>query len=106
MAEPRRNTLRQESPADNGETTHPSEIESPYIKGTNTRFAWDSTSLEWLKRCPRLLQYQQEGWMPREESIHLRFGQEVHQALHDYDTCRIVDKCDHEEAVIHTVKEA
>lgn len=62
---------------------------SPFVEGTNVQWAWDSTSLEWFKRCPRLYQYKMiEGWRPKDESIHLRFGIEYHQALHEYDIHR------------------
>lgn len=37
---------------------------------------WDSTSLGWLKECPRLYYYQMiENWTPRSKGIHLMFGQ-------------------------------
>lgn len=59
---------------------------SPFLPGTQIQFAWDSTSLGYLKTCPRLYYYQMiEGWSSKEESIHLRFGIEYHQALQDYD---------------------
>ncbi len=62
---------------------------SPFLPGTKIQYAWDSTSLGYLKTCPRLYQYHMiEGWIPKEESIHLRFGQEYHQAIHDYEVGR------------------
>lgn len=37
--------------------------------------AWDSTSLGWLKKCPRLYQYKKlENWSERSKGIHLVFG--------------------------------
>src|SRR6266446_4335580 len=62
---------------------------SPFLPGTKIQYAWDSTSLGYLKICPRLYQYHIiEGWEPKEESIHLRFGQEYHQAIYDYEVAR------------------
>ncbi len=60
--------------------------QSPFLPGTKIQFAWDSTSLGYLKTCPRLYQYHMlEGWQPKDENIHLRFGQEYHQAIQDYE---------------------
>src|SRR6266851_8244237 len=59
---------------------------SPFLPGTKIQYAWDSTSLGYLKTCPRLYQYHMiEGWVPKEESIHLRFGSEYHAAIQDYE---------------------
>jgi hypothetical protein len=81
------------------------EVPSPFLAGTNIQFAWDATSLEWFKRCPRLYQYKMiDGWRANDESVHLRFGGEFHQALHDYEMLR-ADKIDHDEAVFHTIRE-
>ncbi len=63
--------------------------QSPFLPGTNIQFAWDSTMLSSLKQCPRLYKYTYvDGWTPKDESIHLRFGQEYHQGLHDYEIGR------------------
>lgn len=63
---------------------------SPFLPGTKIQYAWDSTSLGYLKTCPRLYQYHMiEGWVAKEESIHLRFGQEYHQAIQDYEFARV-----------------
>jgi hypothetical protein len=60
--------------------------QSPYLPGTKVQYAWDSTSLGYLKTCPRLYYYTMiEGWTAQEESVHLRFGIEYHHALQDYD---------------------
>lgn len=41
----------------------------------NFQVAWDSTSLGWLKSCPRYYQYQMlERWSPKSRGIHLVFG--------------------------------
>lgn len=78
---------------------------SPFLKGTKIQFAWDSTSLGYLKTCPRLYQYTMiEGWSSREESIHLRFGSEYHQALQDYDLSR-AEGIPHNDAVHDVVRE-
>lgn len=61
-------------------------VQSPFLPGTNIQFAFDSTSLGLLKTCPRLYQYTMiEGWASKDESVHLRFGIEFHQALQEYD---------------------
>lgn len=62
---------------------------SPFLPGTSIQFAWDSTSLGYIKTCPRLYQYIMiEGWSPKEDSVHLRFGIEFHKALEEYDLFR------------------
>lgn len=77
---------------------------SPYLPGTNIQFAWDSTSLGYLKTCPRLYQYIMiEGWGSRDESIHLRFGIEYHSALQDYAVARASGTA-HEDAIAETVR--
>lgn len=65
------------------------EVQSPFLPNTNIQFAWDSTSLNLLKTCPRLYAYTIiDGWTPKGESIHLRFGIEFHQALQEYDVAK------------------
>ncbi|HEX4500600.1 MAG TPA: PD-(D/E)XK nuclease family protein [Scandinavium sp.] len=66
---------------------------SPY--DGNIQFAWDSTSLGWLKDCPRKYFYHQiEGWRAKSENVALTFGQFYHQALELWDRLLIdgVDK--------------
>lgn len=59
---------------------------SPFLPGTNIQFAWDSTSLGYFKTCPKLYWYTMvQGYRPKDESVHLRFGIEYHQALQEYD---------------------
>jgi hypothetical protein len=71
----------------------------PFIEGTSIQFAWDSTSLGYLKTCPRLYRYiMVEGWGAKDESIHLRFGSEYHKALEDFDHARC-QGADFEEAL-------
>jgi hypothetical protein len=62
---------------------------SPFLHGTNIQFATDSTSLGYLKTCPRLYEYTiLEGWRSRGESVHLKFGQLYHSGLETYDKLR------------------
>lgn len=62
---------------------------SPFLPGTKIQFAWDSTSLSWLKTCPRLYQYSMiEGWRSRGTGVHLKFGQLYHSGLELYDKLR------------------
>lgn len=78
-------------------------VQSPFIKGTNVQFAWDSTSLGYIKTCPRLYFYIMiEGWSAKDESIHLRFGIEFHTALQEYEQFRASGK-DHHEALSEVV---
>lgn len=59
---------------------------SPFLPGTKIQYAWDSTSLGYFKTCPRLYQYIMiDGWGEKDTKVHLRFGQEFHQALQDFD---------------------
>jgi hypothetical protein len=45
-----------------------------------------------------------EGWSSKEESIHLRFGGEYHQALHDYDLSRAAG-IPHDDSVHDVIRE-
>lgn len=86
------------------ETLLQHEVQSPFLPGTNIQFAWDSTSLGLLKICPRLYQYTIiEGWSPKGESVHLRFGQEYHQALQEYDVSR-ANGISHEDSLFDTIR--
>lgn len=72
---------------------------SPFLPGTQIQFAWSSTTLQLIKTCPRLYQYEViEGWGSRDESIHLRFGTEYHTALQDYAVAR-AKGIPHEDAI-------
>lgn len=78
--------------------------ESPFLPGTRIQYAWDSTCLGYLKRCPRLYYYSIiMGWRPKDESVHLRFGQEYHSGLEIYDKNRHAG-IKHEENLHATVK--
>lgn len=79
--------------------------QSPFLPGTNIQFAWDSTSLGYLKRCPRLYYYHMiEGWTTIGEGIHLRFGIEVHKVVEDFERAK-AKGMKHNDAVYHTVHE-
>lgn len=81
------------------------EAQSPFLPDTKIQFAWDSTSLGYLKTCPRLYAYTMiEGWTTREDSVHLRFGIEYHSALQAYDLSRAAG-IPHDDAVHDVVHE-
>jgi len=78
--------------------------DSPFLPGTQIQFAWDSTSLGWLKECPRKYQYHMIlGLRSKSESVHLRYGQLYHSALEHYDKARALN-LDHEEALLDVVQ--
>ena len=78
--------------------------QSPFLPGTNIQYAWDSTSLGYLKTCPRLYQYIMiDGYGTRDESIHLRFGIEYHTALQDYAVSR-ANGISHEDSIHDTIR--
>lgn len=77
---------------------------SPYLPGTHKQFAWDSTSLGWLKTCPRLYYYSKlRNLTTKSKSPHLDFGIWYHKALENYDHLRAKGN-DHESA-LRTVTE-
>lgn len=81
------------------------EVLSPFLPGTKIRYAWDSTTLGALKTCPRMYQYLYiDGWGSTEESVHLRFGSEYHQAFQDYALSRAAG-IDHNASVFDVVRE-
>ncbi len=62
---------------------------SPFLPDTKIQFAWDSTSIGAIKLCPRYYFYTIIcGYVPKDESIHLRFGIEYHEAIQDYENLR------------------
>ena len=78
---------------------------SPFLPGTLTQYAWDSTSLGMLKTCPRLYYYTMiEGWEGKGENIHIRFGQEYHRALQEYDISK-AKGVGHDSAVRQAVRD-
>ncbi len=70
------------------------------------QLAWDSTSLNSLKRCPRYYQYNiVEGYVSRLENVHLRFGSEYNNALVIYDKARAAG-AEHDDAVLAAIRYA
>jgi len=77
----------------------PIEAPSPFLPNSNIQYAWDATSISYLKQCPRLYKYIMiDGWQSEGESIHIRFGQEVHTSLQMYQLLR-TDGASHDDAV-------
>src|SRR5262245_38069773 len=77
---------------------------SPFIEGTKIQYAWDSTSLGWLKECPRKYSYHMlEGWRSKGAQINLEFGGLYHEALEAYDIARY-EGTSHDEAVAQITK--
>ena len=67
-----------------GQPTTPFSREIP-----NLQLVWDSTSLGWLKACPRYYYYRMLwGKETKMASIHLTFGLLYHEALEAYDQQR------------------
>lgn len=85
------------------DTSHNSSF-SRHVPGL--QLAVDSTSLGALKTCGRFYYYSIiEGWEPRGESPHLRFGIELHHGREVYDHAKAQGQ-GHEEALRATVKSA
>jgi hypothetical protein len=79
---------------------------SPFVPGTHLQYAWDSTSLGYLKECPRKYYYTiVEGWRGKGSSVHLEFGGLYHSALEGYDKMRATGES-HENALDFIVWEA
>lgn len=77
---------------------------SPFLPGTKIQYAWDSTCLGLIKECPRKYFYTMiEGWVPKEDSIHLRFGGEFHSAIQDYENAR-ADGVSFNDACAYTIQ--
>lgn len=75
------------------------EAPSPFFQGTRLQYAWDSTSLGALKKCPRYYQYSiLEGWRAKDESVHLVFGGAYASALETYHKLR-AKGADYDDAV-------
>src|SRR5262245_51945767 len=78
---------------------------SPFVGDGLVQWAWDSTSLGWLKECPRKYQYHMiEGRRSRHESIHLTWGIIYHDAFHYYELAVLT--LGHEKALIETIRKA
>ena len=79
---------------------------SPFLPGTSIQFAWDSTSLGWLKECPRKYKYSMiDQWRTKSDSVHLDFGRWYHAGLELYDKYRATG-ASHDEALDHVVMTA
>jgi hypothetical protein len=68
--------------------TPEADVPLPFVAGTNIQYAWDSTSLSYLKTCARLYQYVMiDGYVPQSgsENVHLRFGGEFHKAVEEFE---------------------
>jgi hypothetical protein len=77
---------------------------SPFYEGTNFQFAWNSSALGTLKDCARKYQLQYlEGWQPKGEAIHLRFGTLYHRGLELFDIYQS-EGSDEEEALDQVVQ--
>jgi hypothetical protein len=77
---------------------------SPYLNGL--QYAWDSTSLGWLKDCPRKYQLaQREGWRSKARATALTFGLYYHKALELFDRLTISIGMPREEALIEVVRQ-
>jgi hypothetical protein len=94
-----------------GDSIHPNQTKggdeaapSCFLEGTRIQYAWDSTSLEALKKCPRYYQLTMiDNWQLRGDAIHLRWGQEFHYAIEDYERSRAT-KLTHDDSVFDTVR--
>lgn len=79
--------------------TMPELSPSPFLAGTAIQLVWDSTSLDWLKTCPRKYKYSMiDGWRAKAESPNLTFGILYHSSLEHYDRYRAEGQ-DHESAL-------
>ncbi len=79
-------------------------IPTSFLSGTFIQYAWDSTSLGYLKTCPRLYYYHMIcGYISKDESIHLRFGGEYHSAIQDFENHR-ANGLQYEDALRETIR--
>lgn len=52
-----------------------SQAPSPFVAGTKLQYVWDSTSLGWLKGCPRYYEYSMiRGLRQKGDAVALKFG--------------------------------
>lgn len=72
---------------------------SAFIPGTKQQFAWDSTSIGALKKCPYYYQLTiVDGYQSQLDNVHLTFGIAYHSATERYDHARA--KGDNHEAAL------
>lgn len=70
------------------------------------QFAWDSTSLSWIEKCPRYYQYSMiESWEPKHKSPHLLFGGHYASALERYHKLR-AQGMSYDDATVEVVHQA
>jgi RecB family exonuclease len=80
------------------------EAQSPFLPDSNVQYAWDATSIELYKRCPQLYKYKMiDGWTTKEESVHLRWGAEMHLCFKEYEVFKAGGH-DHDDIVFQVVK--
>lgn len=80
-------------------------VRSPFSPNIpNFQTAWDSTSLGWLKTCPQLYAYNQQGWTTRQRSIHLTFGGLYASGVELYAKVRAAGSS-HDDAVLAVVRQ-
>lgn len=76
------------------------DVPSPFLQNSQIQWAWDATSLSLFKECPRKYYYKMVcGYTPKEDRVHLTFGQFYHSALEEYDHARVFGGKDHEQGV-------
>src|SRR5215813_188051 len=82
-------------------------VPSPFLPGPyQIQYAWDSTSLGWLKECPRKYYYSMiQALRPRGENINIDFGLWYHGALEVFDRAKAAGKS-HEEALDEAIQYA
>jgi len=77
---------------------------------TGRQWAWDTVSINWLKDCPtKYKRFMLEGWRPKEENVHLKFGGIYAKALEIYHSLKAgiaEDKASHREAMRESVRYA
>ena len=77
---------------------------SPFLEGIPIQYAWDSTSLGWLKECPRKYFYSMiEGYRPKSDSVHIKWGALYHAALETYDKAKANGE-DHQSALRRAIR--
>lgn len=86
--------------------TETTEEPSCFLPGTKIQVAWDSTSLGWLKTCPRMYQYCMiEGWKPKDLKPDLFFGLIFAEVCQGYQKS-VFQGISHDDAVFDMVKHA
>lgn len=84
----------------------PTPAPSPFLPGTSIQFAWDSTSLSYLKDCPRKYYYFMVlGIRPRGTGLHLLWGQWYQKAMEVYAKARAAG-ADHDSALLDACLQA